>query len=88
MSNPSDPLKPPTRCPYEPKADDDGYWSRPTLLSWYGSLGIRGRLAWVGGIFTAVNCIAYFFGFFWPRMLIVGVTALVVSLLLPRSLDE
>lgn len=88
MSYEADPLKRPPRRPYEPKADDDGYWTRPSLLSWYSNLGIRGKLAWVGGIFTAANGIAFFFGFYWPRMLIVGVVALVVGLLLPRSVDE
>ena len=88
MSNEADPLKRPPRRPYEPKADDDGYWSKPSFLSWYSSLGIRGRLVWAGGIFTAVNAISFFFGFFWPRMFFGGLAALLIGLLLPSSVDE
>jgi hypothetical protein len=88
MSPNEDPLKPPPRRPYEPRDDDNPYWGRPSLLGWYGGLGMRGKLAWFGGILTAANGGAFLFGFYWPRMLILGIAALLASLLLPSSMDD
>ena len=68
MSDDLDPLKKPTRKPYEPK-DDDGQWSRPSLLSWFGNLGICGYLLYVGGLFLAINGTGFCFGIFWPKLL-------------------
>jgi hypothetical protein len=84
------PSKKPERRPYEPAAEelDDGYWSRPTLLSWYSSLGGRGRLAWFGGILVGANLVSLIFGFYWPRMLIVGAALLIGSLFIPSSSED
>ena len=71
-----------------PKEEANPYWGRTSILDWYSSLGIRGKLRWMAGIFLAANAISYVFGFFWPKMLIGGIVALVVSFLLPSSIDD
>jgi len=88
MSNEDDPLKGPPRRPYEPKEDNSPYWGRTTLLTRFSNWGIRGKLLWVGCILTGVNCISYFFGFVWIKLIGVGVGALIADLLLPSSVDE
>lgn len=82
------PLEKPTRRPYDPAAGEEGYWSRPTLLGWYSGLGAKGKLAWFGGILVGANGVALLFGFFWPRILILGGALLLVGLLMPRSSDD
>lgn len=64
------------------------YWGRPTLLDWYMNLGFRGKLRWLGGVFVVANGIAYLCGFFWPRMLFTGIGILVISFLMPSSVDD
>jgi len=72
----------------KPAVEVNPYWGRTSVLDWYSSLGMRGRLRWIAGILLSANAIAYTFGFFWPRMLIGGVVALLVSFLLPGSIDD
>ena len=88
MTPDDDPFKKPTRRPYEPKDNDDGYWTRPTLLDRFSNLGFKGNLIWFGGILVTANLISLIFGFYWPRMLILGGAALLVGLLVPRSVSN
>ncbi|MES2706329.1 MAG: hypothetical protein V4726_06940 [Verrucomicrobiota bacterium] len=91
MSTPVNPYEPPLADPdpsEEKSVEENPYWGRPTLLDWYGNLGLRGKLAWIGGIFLVANGLAWLFGFFWPRMLIAGVVALAASIVIPSSVDD
>jgi hypothetical protein len=75
------------RKSYDPNDDDDS-WSKPTILSRFSSLGIKGRLYYFGGALVAANLVALIFGFYFPRMLIAGGCAVFVGLILPKSIDE
>lgn len=68
--------------------ESNPYWGRTSLLDRYMSLGFRGKLRWLGGVFVVANGIAYLCGFFWPRMLITGIGILAVSFMLPASVDD
>ena len=75
------------RKSYNPN-DDDGSWSKPTVLSRFTSLGIKGKLYWFGGVLVVVNLMTLAFGFYFPRMLIAGGCAVFIGLILPKSIDE
>ena len=88
MSSEDDSSDKPKQRPWEARTEDNSYWGRPNLLSRFSSMGLRGRLAWIGGVALAANGVALIFGFFWPRMLIAGIAVLLVALLLPASADD
>ena len=78
----------PARRPYDPNQDNNETWGRPTLLTRFSSLGLRGRLFWFGSVLTGANVVSLLFGFIWWKMLAVGLAVLLVAILLPKSLDN
>ena len=76
------------RDPNPVSDEKNPYWGRTGLVDWYGSLGIRGRLQWIGVVFLVANGISLLFGILWTWMLVVCVVAFVVSVVIPRSFDE
>jgi hypothetical protein len=72
----------------EEKEEPNPYWGRMTLLDWYMNLGFRGKLRWVSGVCIVANGIAFLFGFFWPRMLFSAIGILLISFMIPSSVDD
>lgn len=71
--------------PWEQRTNEPN--SRGGLLDWYGGLSHRGRLRWISLLFIALNAIGLPFGILWPKLLAIAVAALVVSFLIPESLE-
>ena len=89
MNNEENPYSPPTsETVPKQKEEVNPYWGGTTLLDHYSNLGVRGKLRFVAFLFLLMNGVSYFFGFYWPKLLIAGIVALVVSLLLPESMDD
>lgn len=72
----------------EDKEAPNPYWGRMSLLDWYMNLGFRGKLRWVSGVFIVANGIAFLLGFLWPRMLFSAVGILLISFMIPSSVDD
>ena len=90
MSTEQNPYEPPKTDGQDkkPKKEINPYWGRPTLLDWYSSAGLRGRLGWMAGVFLVFNGVTYLCGFYFPKMLIVAIVVLVVCALAPASMDD
>ena len=71
--------------PSKPKKEEPPLWARRTLLDWYSSLGMKGRLVYFGAILVAFNAVTWFFGFYFPKMLCVGGASLVIGLVISND---
>ncbi len=61
------------------------YWGRRNFLDWFSSLDTKGKFFFWGCFIVAVNGITWFFGFFFPRALFVGIGLILASFLIPAD---